>query len=99
MSKKTLNAANLTALGADRLAELLMEVSTGSADIKRRLRMELSHNLGASELAHDVRKRLAAIRKSKARVSWRKRKSLVADLNTCITITDASRLQILFAVN
>ena len=82
MSKKTLNAANLTALGADRLAELLMEVSTGSADIKRRLRMELSHSLGASELAHDVRKRLAAIRKSQARVSWRKRKSLVTDLNT-----------------
>lgn len=86
MSKKTLNAANLTALGADRLAELLMEVSTGSADIKRRLRMELSHNLGASELAHDVRKRLAAIRKSKARVSWRKRKSLVTDLNTQVAM-------------
>jgi hypothetical protein len=86
MSKKTLNAANLTALGAERLAELLMEVSTGSADIKRRLRMELSHNLGASELAHDVRKRLAAIRKSKARVSWRKRKSLVTDLNTQVAM-------------
>ena len=86
MSKKTLNAANLTALGADRLAELLMEISTGSADIKRRLRMELSHSLGASELAHDVRKRLAAIRKSKARVSWRKRKSLVADLNTQVAM-------------
>ena len=46
MSKKTLNHANLAALGADRLAHLLMEVSTGSADIKRRLRLELSHNLG-----------------------------------------------------
>lgn len=86
MSRKTLNASNLTALGADRLAKLLMEVSTGSADIKRRLRMELSHNLGASELAHDVRKRLAAIRKSKARVSWRKRKSLVTDLNTQVAM-------------
>ncbi len=82
MSKKTLNKANLAALGPDRLADLLLEVSTGSADIKRRLRLELSHNLGASELAHEVRKRLAALRKSKTYVSWRRRKSLVTDLNT-----------------
>jgi hypothetical protein len=51
MSKKTLNKANLADLGSDRLADLLLEVSTGSADIKRRLRLELSHNLGVSELA------------------------------------------------
>ncbi|KIN64275.1 hypothetical protein Z946_3165 [Sulfitobacter noctilucicola] len=82
MSKKTLNAANLKNLGADRLADLLMEVSTGSAEIKRRLRLELSHNLGPQELAHDVRKRLAAIRKSKSFVGWRKRKSLIRDLGT-----------------
>jgi hypothetical protein len=74
MSKKTLNKANLADLGSDRLADLLLEVSTGSADIKRRLRLELSHNLGVSELAHDVRKRLAALRKSKTYVSWRRRK-------------------------
>ncbi|MCX8224904.1 MAG: hypothetical protein OTI35_02430, partial [Sulfitobacter sp.] len=82
MSKKTLNKANLEALGADRLAALLIEVSTGSADIKRRLRLELSHNLGAEELARDVRKRLASIRRSKSFVGWRKRKAMVKDLNT-----------------
>lgn len=82
MSKKTLNKANLADLGADRLADLLMEVSQGSADIKRRLRLELVHNLGATELAHEVRKRLASLRKSKSFVSWRKRKTLVKDLNT-----------------
>ena len=86
MSKKTLNKTNLGALGADRLADLLMEVSAGSADIKRRLRLELSHNLGASELAHEVRKRLAALRKSKTYVSWRKRKSLVTDLKTQVSM-------------
>ena len=86
MSKKTLNKTNLAALGADRLADLLMEVSAGSADIKRRLRLELSHNLGASELAHEVRKRLAALRKSKTYVSWRKRKSLVTDLKTQVSM-------------
>lgn len=82
MSKKTLNEANLAALGADRLAHLLMEVSTGSAEIKRRIRLELSHNLGSEELARDVQKRLTSIRRSKSRVSWRKRKSLIKDLST-----------------
>jgi len=37
--KKTLNAKNLEALGAERLAELLIEISAGSAAAKRRLRL------------------------------------------------------------
>ena len=89
MSKKTLNKDNLTALGAERLADLLLEVSTGSADIKRRLRLELSHSVGATELARDVRKRLVSLRKSTSFVGWRKRKSLIKDLNTQLDmITD-----------
>ena len=82
MSKKTLNKTNLEALGAGPLADLLMEISEGSADIKRRLRLELSHSLGAAELAHDVRKRLVSLNKSTTSVSWRKRKALVKDLDT-----------------
>ena len=39
--KKTLNAKNLEALGAERLAELLIEISAGNAAAKRRLRLEL----------------------------------------------------------
>lgn len=86
MSKKTLNQINLEALGAAQLAALLMEVSTGNADIKRRLRLELSHQLGATELAHDVRKRLTSLRKSKSFVGWRKRKALVKDLETQVAM-------------
>jgi hypothetical protein len=82
MSKKTLNEANLEALGAARLAQLLIEVSTGSAEIKRRLRLELSHSLGPEELARDVQKRLTSIRRSTSFVGWRKRKALIKDLNT-----------------
>ena len=41
-SKKTLNAKNLKALGARRLAELLIEISTGNTLAKRRLRLELA---------------------------------------------------------
>ena len=82
MSKKTLNKTNLEALGAEQLAILLMEVSAGSADIKRRLRLELSHHLGVDDLSHEVRKRLASLRKSKSYVGWRKRKALIKDLAT-----------------
>jgi len=89
MSKKTLNKINLEALGAERLAALLIEVSTGSAIIKRRLRLEMIHNLGASELAHEVRKRLVSLRKSTSRVGWRRRKALITDLSTqVVMITD-----------
>ncbi|AXI49279.1 hypothetical protein C1J03_24550 (plasmid) [Sulfitobacter sp. SK012] len=89
MSKKTLNHANLSALGQDRLADLLLEVSTGSADIKRRLRLELSHDLGPAELGRDVRKRLVSLRRSTSFVGWRKRKAFIKDLQTQVDmITD-----------
>lgn len=80
--EKTLNKANLATLGADRLADLLLEVSTGNAEIKRRLRLELSHDLGAAALARDVRKRLASLRKTTGFVGWRWRKALVRGLTT-----------------
>ena len=40
-SKNTLNESNLEALGAKRLAELLIEISAGNAAAKRLLRLEL----------------------------------------------------------
>lgn len=78
--KKTLSEANLAALGADRLAALLMEVA--GADLKRRLRMELAAEVGAPDLALELDKRLTTLATSKARVSWRKRPELIADLET-----------------
>ncbi|MBV9775610.1 MAG: hypothetical protein JO143_01030, partial [Acetobacteraceae bacterium] len=79
-SKKTLNATNLEALGAERLAALLMEVSQGDAAIKRRLRLELVSTESPAELGKEIRKRLAAIARSRAFVDWRNRKGLVDDL-------------------
>lgn len=40
MSKKTLNKANLEKLGAEKLAELVMDLVQGSAALQRRARME-----------------------------------------------------------
>ena len=79
-SRTTLNAANLEALGAKRLAALLVEISTGDAAAKRRLRLELAHEASPQTAAHEIRKRLTTIGNAKSRIGWRKRKSLVKDL-------------------
>ena len=81
-SKTTLNAKNLAALGAERLAELLIEISTGEAAIKRRLRLELAGAQSPKEVAREVRKRLTTIARSRSFVDWQTRKALVNDLET-----------------
>lgn len=78
-ARKTLSEANLAALGADRLAALLIEVADG--DLKRRLRMELAAEVGAPDLALELDKRLNTLATSRARMSWRKRPELLADLS------------------
>jgi len=80
-SEKTLNAANLAALGAERLAELLLELATGDATAKRRLRLELASRSGGGDVAAEIRKRLAAIARSKSFVDWRKIRPLAQDLD------------------
>lgn len=50
-SKRTLNAANLEALGAEALAALLIEVSSGNAVIQRRLRLALASAEGVEGAA------------------------------------------------
>ena len=75
-----LNAANLTRLGAPRLAELLAEASVGDANLKRRLRLELAAEAGPDRLAAEIDKRIAALAAARVRVSWRKRGELIRDL-------------------
>lgn len=86
-AKKSVSAANLAALGADRLADLLMEAGAADAALKRRLRMELAAEVGAADLALEIDKRLAALGGSRARVSWRKRPALLNDLRSLLRIT------------
>jgi hypothetical protein len=79
-SKKTLNTANLEALGAKRLAELLMEIAEEDAATKRRLRLELAAKEAPEIVAAEVRKRLAQIARARSFVDWRKVRRLAADL-------------------
>jgi hypothetical protein len=64
-----LTAGSLERLGAARLAQLVLELSAGSAVIKRRLKIELSGPDGAGR---GIAKRLATIAKSKSYIDWRK---------------------------
>jgi len=79
-AKTTLNAKNLEALGAARLAELLLELSTGNAAAKRKLRLELAGEASPQQLAREVRKRLVSIGKARSFIDWQKRKAFVDDL-------------------
>ena len=49
-SKSTLNAKNLEALGTERLAQLLIEISTGDAAAKRKLRLALAGAEGSRKM-------------------------------------------------
>ena len=79
-STKTLNAKDLAALGAERLAELLIEVSTGNAGVKRRIRLELASLKSPDRVAAEIRKTLATIARSRSFVDWQNRRALVDDL-------------------
>ncbi|KAF0205797.1 MAG: hypothetical protein FD172_4020, partial [Methylocystaceae bacterium] len=80
--KNTINAQNLEALGAKRLAELLIDISSGDAAAKRRLRLALAGAQSPADAAREIRKRLTAISRSRSFVDWQNRRALVEDLET-----------------
>lgn len=80
-AKTTLNAKNLEALGAARLAALLIEISTGDAATKRRLRMALAGAQSPADLAREVRKRIATIARSGSFVDGSGIRALAKDLD------------------
>ena len=86
MAKKTLNAENLEALGAGRLAGLVMDLVQGNAALQRRARMELSAAQGPKDIAADLRKRFVSIRRSTSYVDWRKQKAFVKDLASLLAM-------------
>lgn len=79
-SRKTLSAPNLAALGAERLAEILMDAAEDDTALKRRLRMDLAAEVGPDHLAVELVKRLTALEARRSRVHWRKYKAFVRDI-------------------
>ena len=62
------------------MAELLIEVSSGNASVKRRIRLELASAQSPAEVGKEVRKRLTTIARSRSFVDWQNRRGLVDDL-------------------
>jgi len=79
-SKKTLTPGNLEALGAERLAQLLLEIAAGDAATQRRLRLALAAHEAPERVAAEVRKRLAQIERGRSFADWRKVRALATDL-------------------
>jgi len=79
-SRTTLSEANLVDLGPERLAAILLELSSDS-HVKRVLRLELFAESNTEGLALEISKRLATVGKSQARINWRKRAAFAKDLD------------------
>jgi hypothetical protein len=79
-SRTTLSEANLIDLGPERLAAILLDLSSDS-HVKRVLRLELFAESSGEGLALEISKRLAAIGKSSSRIHWRKRVAFARDLD------------------
>lgn len=80
-SLKKVTPENLAALGAERLAEILVAAAASKPELKRRLRMELAAEQGADHLLKEIDKRLASLESSRSKVSWRQRSTFVRDVD------------------
>jgi hypothetical protein len=80
-SKKTVTPDNLVALGAERLAAILVELADGRPEVKRRLRLELAAEAGGDAIAAQIGKRLATIRSARSFIDWQRRREFVRDLD------------------
>lgn len=78
--QRKVTAENLARLGAERLAEILVQVAESRADLKRRLRMELAAEHGTGPLAAEIDKRLASLETSRGKITWRQRPAFIRDL-------------------
>lgn len=78
---KKVTAENLTHLGVERLAALLVDVAETRPELKRRLRMELAAAQGADHLVAEIDRRLRTLEASRAKISWRQRPAFARDLD------------------
>lgn len=79
--KTTLSAKSLEALGPERLAQLLMEISQGQPVFKRKLRMALAASQGGETLIRSVRKRLRELGRGESYIDWHKAKAFRAEID------------------
>lgn len=79
-ARAKLTVESLTKLGAKRLAEILIDETGRNRQLKQAVHMALAAETGSSELAHQVRKRLATLARSEAFVHSEKARELRVEL-------------------
>src|SRR3954454_23771016 len=80
-SRKTFTLDNLTTLGAERLATILIDLAEGDAEVKRRLRLELAAESGGDTIAAAIGKRITTLKSARSFIDWQKRRDFVKDLD------------------
>ncbi|ACI50772.1 conserved hypothetical protein [Gluconacetobacter diazotrophicus PA1 5] len=78
----TVTKDNLKALGADRLADLLVDLSEQDAVLTRKLRMALTATHAKDKLGKEIEKRLRTIQRSRGFLPWDRIKPLATELDT-----------------
>ena len=89
MSRKTLNKTNLERLGTAALADLVLDLVAGNAALQRQARMTLSAAQGPKDMAADIRKRFASLRRASGFLDWRKQHALVKELDALLDMIEA----------
>ena len=83
MARKTsssLSLENLVALGAEKLAQLVLDETRANAPFRKKINAALAGAKGAEAVAALIDRRLAALEKARSMVAWEKEKEFAADL-------------------
>ncbi len=87
--RATLTEETLAALGADKLAKLILEEVRHNAPFKRIITAALAGAKGPDAVAAIIDRRLASLERARGSVDWDKRRAFAADLKaTVATIVD-----------
>ncbi len=81
MARKTsLSLENLAALGAEKLAQIILDEAQGSAPFRKKVNAALAGAKGPEAVAALIDRRLSALEKARGNVAWEKEKDFSADL-------------------
>jgi hypothetical protein len=82
--KVTLSLNGLVALGAEKLAELILEEAEGNAAFAKRIKAALAGAQGIDAIASLIDRRLAALERARAMVDREKERAFAADLGATV---------------
>ena len=80
----TLSPETLAALGAEKLAQLILDEAEGNAPFRKRVNAALAGTKGPQAVAALIDRRLAALEKARAMVAWEKERAFAADLDATV---------------